>query len=444
MKKVIAFGIVFLFVMISFTSISGQISNQIVKTSDKSIILYVGGNGPGNYSRIQDAIDNASDGDTVFVFDDSSPYYENIIINKSISLVGEDRNNTVIDGGGNGDVVTVTADWLNISGFTIRNCSNYDHGIIIDSTNNNTIKGNTISDNAIGIYQVLSINNTISDNHISSNIFWGIGLDIGANYNTISGNIISDNSIGLFLHHSNNNKITGNYIISNRDYGINLNFLCNKSTISNNNYDKRDYSKGDNIIYNNYFYNNNNAWDDGENIWNITKTSGTNIVGGPWLGGNFWSSYIGEDLDGDGLGDTELPHKEQIKNGGDWLPLKIHSPSKPIINGPTHGRVGKPYDYTFMSVDYKFDNLSYYIIWGDGKISETVGPSGENVTVSHTWTSQGIYTIKAKAENPFDESRWATFTVTMPRNKAVKSNMLLLRILEKLPLLESMYYLFRM
>ena len=51
--------------------------------------LYVGGSGPGNYSRIQYAINNASDGDTVFVFDDSSPYFENLIIDVSINLIGE-------------------------------------------------------------------------------------------------------------------------------------------------------------------------------------------------------------------------------------------------------------------------------------------------------------------------------------------------------------------
>ena len=46
--------------------------------------LYVGGSGPGNYTSIQEAIDNSEDGDTVFVYDDSSPYYENLVIEKSI------------------------------------------------------------------------------------------------------------------------------------------------------------------------------------------------------------------------------------------------------------------------------------------------------------------------------------------------------------------------
>ncbi|HID25329.1 MAG TPA: hypothetical protein EYP23_02545, partial [Thermoplasmata archaeon] len=85
--------------------------------------LYVGGTGPNNYTKIQDAIDNASSGDTVFVYDDSSPYHENLFVNKTISLVGEDKNTTIIDGKKQGDVVYVSADSVNITGFTIRNSS---------------------------------------------------------------------------------------------------------------------------------------------------------------------------------------------------------------------------------------------------------------------------------------------------------------------------------
>ena len=52
--------------------------------SGQGDIFYVGGGGPGNFTRIQDAIDNASNGDTVFVFDESSPYYEHVIVDKRI------------------------------------------------------------------------------------------------------------------------------------------------------------------------------------------------------------------------------------------------------------------------------------------------------------------------------------------------------------------------
>jgi parallel beta-helix repeat protein len=426
----------------SFTSISGiKINNQKVRDSNRGIILYVGGNGPNNYTTIQGAIEDASDGDTVFVYDDSSPYYENVVVDKSINLRGEDRDTTFIDGDKNGDAVTVTVDWANISGFSIRNCSYYDHGIIIDSTNNNTIRDNIISGNTIGIYLYESINNTISGNHIRSNIFWGIGLDIGANYNTISGNIISDNSIGIFFHHSYNNKITGNYIVSNRDLGIELNFLCNKTIISNKNYAIQDYSNGDNLIYNNFFDNDYNAWDDGENIWNITKTSGINIVGGQWLGGNYWNSYSGEDLDGDGLGDTKLPHKERIKNGGDWLPLtnQLHPPEPPTITGPDSGKSGQTLTYTFNAEDLYWRDVRFHIDWGDGHEEWTIWVlSGRDISVSHIWDVEDTYTITAYTQNEDGEnSSLTTKQVTIPRGKATL-DILLLRMLERFPLLERL------
>ena len=61
-------------------------------------ILYVGGNGESNYTIIQEAIDDALDGDTIYVYDESSPYQENLIINKKINLIGEDYKTTIIDG----------------------------------------------------------------------------------------------------------------------------------------------------------------------------------------------------------------------------------------------------------------------------------------------------------------------------------------------------------
>ena len=116
----------------------------------------------------------------------------------------------------------------------------------------------------------------------------------------------SNNQVGIFLESScNYNTLMNNTANSNEVYGI---FLTGTSN---------------NLIYNNYFNNTNNAYDDGNNIWNITKTFGTNIIGGPWLGGNYWSDYAGEDLDGDGLGDTLLPYNSSgnIIEGGDYHPL---------------------------------------------------------------------------------------------------------------------------
>ena len=86
-KKGLVIGILFLFIGAIVLPVTGTIS--VRKTSNimsKGDTFYVGGSGPGNYSKIQDAIDNTSDGDTVFVYDDSSPYYESLQINTLINL----------------------------------------------------------------------------------------------------------------------------------------------------------------------------------------------------------------------------------------------------------------------------------------------------------------------------------------------------------------------
>ncbi len=94
-------------------------------------ILYVGGSGANNYTSIQEAINDALPGDIIFVYDDSSPYYENLIINKSIKLIGENRETTIIDGKGTKSVIEIVADNISISNFSIRNSSKSGCGICI-------------------------------------------------------------------------------------------------------------------------------------------------------------------------------------------------------------------------------------------------------------------------------------------------------------------------
>ena len=391
--SIISIGICLLFILILAHPITlGYDEKNQSSPIFSGNTLYVGGTGHGNYTKIQDAIDNASDGDTVFVF--NGTYYEYVNMNKSINMIGEDKETTVIDGSGNYTVVYVETNWINISGFTIQNSE-----------------------------------------------YWGIVLE-WCKFNTISDNIISDNVYGLFLHHSHCNTITGNYIFSNSYYGISLYQLCNNTIISNNNYNSNRYSSGANIIYNNYFDNARNAEDDWYNIWNITKTLGTNIIGGQWLGGNYWSDYKGEDLNGDGLGDTKLPYKYGMKKGGDWLPLTNQPPSAPIINGPTHAKVGVEYTYTFNST-YGF-YLIYMIDWGDGSPIESVGPAppGVEVEATHTWNNKGIYVIRAKARDidyHGPVSNWGYFEVTIPRTRASYYHWLL----ERFPLLEKLLGLIR-
>ena len=99
---------------------------------------------------------------------------------------------------------------------------------------------------------------------------------------------------------------------------------------------------------------------------------------------------------------------------------EFQPPSIPSINGPTNGKQGTPYTFTFTSIDSDGDDVSYYIDWGDSIVQEWVGPyvSGEEVTIKHRWNEQGAYTIKAKTKDVFnEESDWATLQVTMQRGK---------------------------
>jgi len=275
-------------------SIDENTTYDFVLTPSAGNTLYVGGSGPGNYTTIQSAINDAVDGDTVFVYDDSAPYNENIVVVKSINLIGEDRNTTVIDANNNGDVIFVSAEHVSISGFTIQNSGIseypfYEHQGIDINSNENTItgniiyhteraislnfsNGNIIRDNIIdncschGIYQYDSHYNDISYNVISNCNYSGICLAVSDN------NILSHNTIktviyghGIILSISNNNSIEENSLINNK-YGMVIRQGENNSIIRNN--------FQENSRRNAYFYalliGSNNKWD--ENYWGQART----------------------------------------------------------------------------------------------------------------------------------------------------------------------------
>jgi parallel beta-helix repeat protein len=224
---------------------------------------YVGGIGPDNYSKIQDAIDNASDGDIVFVYDEGSPYNENLLVNREITLVGEDRDSTVIDGRQQENVINVTADGVKISRFTIQNCGKtWPNAVIHLYANNCTISDNTIThlngsiQDPYNIYTgVLLYDSSKHEvyNNSLENCFLGILL-----YKThdtiITDNKITNTTAGIYLQRSNNNNIiTGNNVFYNREEGIyshqsSYNTITT-NTVSNNNRRGIDlYASHGNII----------------------------------------------------------------------------------------------------------------------------------------------------------------------------------------------------
>ena len=158
MKKEVFLGNIFLFFMMISCNSSSMVQDTPISSQGWSgTIFYVGGSGPNNYTTIQEAVSHATHGDTVFVYDESSPYYEHVTINKSIHLIGMNKTTTVIDGGNIGDVVIFSAGNITMQGFTIQNSGDApkkDAGIESRSSGN-IISGNTVVRNgryAIGIF----------------------------------------------------------------------------------------------------------------------------------------------------------------------------------------------------------------------------------------------------------------------------------------------------
>ena len=233
------------------------------------------------YQFIQDGVDNAQNDDTVFVF--NGTYFENVMINKKINRIGEQKEITIIDGSNNGKVLSITTNQVNINTFTIQNCGSYfqDAGIYIRSHHNtisntifinntegihlwdsqsNSIKENTFTDCDYGIYLVTSDSNSIKDNTLTNNM-QGIILEESSK-NDIHGNIISDNEDGIILTSACHlNTIVGNNILDNSNYGIFLDRLFDKSNdIYHNNFIDNYFNAYYEIsFWNNWDY---NYWDD--------------------------------------------------------------------------------------------------------------------------------------------------------------------------------------
>jgi hypothetical protein len=111
-------------------------------------------------------------------------------------------------------------------------------------------------------------------------------------------------------------------------------------------------------------------------------------------------------------------------------------PSPPVIDGPTQGKAGIAYLYTFVSTNPDENNVFYWIEWGDGSQIEWAGPytAGQLMTNNHTFIQKGAYTIKAKAKDIDGvESDWTTLQVTMPKTGSLLFNSFLQQLFRQLP-----------
>ncbi len=189
--------------------------------------LYVGGAGPGNYTTIQAAINNATSGDTIFVY--AGTYNENVDTKlKKLTLIGEDRDTTIIQGQTTNPVVRIGTSDTSIEGFTMRGSSVEIIVLVTSLSENVFIKNNEIKNGIQGISLAVTTSRaTITGNTITDNVYIGIQVQTST-YNVIQGNIIADNGkqgIDLSLN-SNHNSILNNTITGNGEEGIAISGLA--------------------------------------------------------------------------------------------------------------------------------------------------------------------------------------------------------------------------
>jgi len=290
LKKKITVGVLLFFVIFStFSTANTIVENNSTLTSNGKT-LYVGGTGPTNYTSIQDAVDNANDGDTIFVY--NGTYYENLIINKTINLVGEDKNTTIIDGSKKGNTIHVISENSTITGFTITNGSlgenktsgNWFYAGIRLTGSNNTINGNKIQDNTLGIFGKKVTNITIYNNEFNRDGIVFSLYDIenepipfheeyfihNIYNNTVNGrkiyyyknqkNINVPNDAGQIIAVNCSKMIIKHVNLTNADYGCIL-VNCTQCLIEHSNISHEDgmlwliHSKNNKIQYNNISYN---------------------------------------------------------------------------------------------------------------------------------------------------------------------------------------------
>jgi parallel beta-helix repeat protein len=215
-----------------------------------------GGAFNGSGTPIRAAVDGATAGETIFVWNGS--YTENVDVNKQLTLQGEGAGVvTVTNSTADHHVFNVTTDYVNISGFNVTGAtgdatagiylgSGVDHcnisnntasnnrcGIILNSSSNNTLLNNNAAGNFGGIGIGSSSNNTLSNNTASGN-FYGIGIWSSSN-NTLSNNTANSNDwAGIYLESSSNNTLSNNTANSNNLAGIHLNSSSNNNTLTSN------------------------------------------------------------------------------------------------------------------------------------------------------------------------------------------------------------------
>lgn len=349
---------------------------------------------PEDYPLIQWAINAANPGDTILV----SPgvYNERIIVNKSVNLVGQNRDTTVIDAQETGTVITVTAPKVNITGLTIQNGKTGDllnpgRGIV----GGYTISNNRIRNNDCGILDAAIIKNNI----VQNNGGYVEGHGIHSHNSLIEENVVSNNRIGIEGHGS---TIKNNLMENQNGYGLKVGSSLVVGNTIRENYEGIYVSTmgywGNTIYHNNFI-------DNEEQVVNYEYYQESSWDNG--AEGNYWSDYKGVDADGNGIGDTLVPHI-----GVDNYPLM-----RPWDEIPPVARISNPLMNSTWTEDETiyinggsssdlFGIVSYEWDFGDGT-------NGTGESVEHKYSNPGTYNISLTVKDigGNTDSAWVVIVV---------------------------------
>jgi parallel beta-helix repeat protein len=328
-----------------------------------------GGNSPC-YTTIQAAVDDASaqcsEADTVYVY--AGNYLEHVTIGKSLTLKGEDRDTTVIDGGGSENVIYINANNVTVTGFKITN--GYYGIYTTNASNSSNIQDCEILGNQVGLRANWASYTVVSDNEVHGNVTRGIHLDSMTN-SYVENNKVYSNGQGISVGYMAHSNTIRNNVVRDNTLGINFGAEANLPP---------NYAYHNDLINNDTqsnTSNNSNEWDDGSI-------------------GNYWSDYTGVDDDGDGIGDTPYTIKSDsccsYDNYPHMSPLNIFEIRETIPIPPEHSGARVHY-----AGDLDYDgNLDIVYTWGD-PYSTFVIERDENTFVNR-FTSAGYGTTVAEVD----------------------------------------------
>lgn len=340
--------------------------------------LLVDDDGSADFSRIQDAIDAAQNGDIIYV--QSGIYYENLLVSKPVSLFGENKNTTIIDGSNAGTAVLVMANDTIVEGFTIMNGEN---GVSVAESSNCIVEDNNVINNFNrGILISRSENCIVRDNHEYGSRS-GYGININASKNVLVENNGATYNFwdGIGLLNSDNCTVRGNTISHNQVFGIWIDFSYNNTIYQNN-------------LFNNTFQASSNT---PTNFWD----NGTR--------GNYWADYEGVDemiglyqneSGSDGLGDQPYvvdKENQQQDNYPLWLP-NVNTMFLSLDTDPPTASITYGQGPFFENETVSFTALGSYDSAGNHTIVSYYWDFGDNTTahgfsVDHSYTGSGNYTV---------------------------------------------------